>query len=214
MQVDKQEAMAEDESLPLRWRPMGLDDIPKISDWFWDFGDVALFDRSLPVPVNIDTMRESWRASLISSTTPSAYWFIAESEGGEAAGVGGLQAVNYIHGDAVVPAFVARSFRGKGLATAMSVFLMDLAFLQLRLHRLTTYFRDDNTATRRALLTVGFREEGRFREGWFADGIRRDVILAGVLGSEWAAARDEVIGSLARNCKVSLNGGSWAPAHD
>ena len=188
----------------VRLKPLGLDDIPRIAEWFWDFEDVALFDRTLPVPINADAMRESWRASLEYAASPRAYWFIAEDADQTPLGVAGLESVNYIQGDAVVPAFVAKNSRGSGLATAMLAGLIDLAFDQLRLHRLTTFYREDNGASRHTLEKVGFVEEGRFREGWFADGLRRDVVIVGLLRSEWAERRAEVVKALEAPGKVSL----------
>lgn len=185
-------------------KPLGLDDIQRIAEWFWDFEDVALFDRTLPVPTNADAMRESWRASLEYAASPRAFWFIAEDADKTPLGVAGLESVNYIQGDAVVPAFVSKEARGRGLATAMLASLFDLAFDQLRLHRLTTFFREDNAASRHTLEKVGFVEEGRFREGWFADGARRDVVIVGMLQSEWAERRTKVLKALATSGKVSL----------
>lgn len=196
--------MPEDSIITVSWRPLGLDDLSKISDWFWDSEDIARFDRSLPVPISIDGMRERWRTSLEYSSLPQAYWFIAEDEQQKPAGIAGLEAVNYVQGNAILPAFVGKEFRGMGLASAMSLHLIDLAFDTLRLHRLTTYYRDDNTATQRALSRVGFKEEGRYREAWFADGTRRDTIIVGLLASEWSETRDAVIEDVARSSKISL----------
>ncbi len=188
-------------------RPLGLDDIPKIAEWFWDFEDIALFDRTLPVPINVDAIRESWRASLEHATSPRAYWFIAEDADKTPLGVAGLESVNYVQGDAIIPAFVAKKARGRGLATAMLTSMMDLAFDRLRMHRLTTFYREDNEASRHTLDKVGFMEEGRFREGWFADGVRRDVVIVGILRSEWAERRAEVLEAQVKSGKVSLSRG-------
>jgi len=190
-------------------RPMGLDDVSKIADWFWDAEDVALFDRSLPVPMNNESIRERWRASLEHSVFPRAFWFIAENEEQKPAGIAGLEAVNYVQGNAILPAFTGKEFRGKGLATAMVVQLLDLAFNKLRLHRLTTYYRDDNVPTQHALSKVGFKEEGRYREAWFANGSRRDTVIVGLLASEWAKTRDAVVEDIARSSKVSLTSAGW-----
>ena len=210
----KSNRMAQATSSIFTWRPLGLDDISNIADWFWHFEDIAMFDKSLPVPVNIDAMRESWRASLDYANPPRAYWFIAEDGDKKPAGIAGLESVNYIHGDAVVPVFIAEDFRKKGLATAMAVPLLDLAFNQLRLHRLTTFYREDNEATRLALQSVGFKEEGRHREAWFADGVRKDIVIVGILGSEWAATREKAIESLKDSCKVSVNLSNWNSCRD
>lgn len=175
------------------WKPMGLEDLPRIADWFSDFEDIALFERSLPVPVNIDVLQEVWRAALEHSRPPNAFWFIAEDAENRPLGIGGLDAVNYIQGDAVMPFFVARSSRNKGLATAMTVSILDLAFRQLRLHRVTTYYRADNTPTERTLEKFGFSQEGRFREAWFDQGVRKDIVISGILGAEWVAKRESIL---------------------
>ncbi len=196
------------------FRPMSLDDVSSFSEWFWDFKDVALFERNHPIPTNLDAMKGSWQKSLAYATNPTAYWFIAISADGKPAGIAGLEAVNYIHGDAVVPAFVGRDFRRKGLATAMSISLLELAFRQLRLFRVTTYYREDNSATRSTLTSLGFQEEGRFRGGWFSDGKRRDVIIAGLLRSEWEEKRKPVLETLTQSSKVIFKPTCWTTSGD
>ncbi len=201
--------MESNDTKNFRFRPMELDDVAKIADWFLDFGDVAFFDRALPIPVNIDSLRESWRASLGYSVTPDAYWTIADGPDGNPAGVVGLHSINYIHGDAVLPAFVAKPFRGSGLATAMKASLIDMAFNRVGLHRLTTFYREDNAPTERALQKVGFKPEGRFREGWFANGRHYDMVIVGLLASEWAAERGVILDKLAQTCKLPLEPAFW-----
>ncbi len=184
---------------------MCLDDLSAIADWFWDFDDVALFERSLPFPVGMDTMRESWRAALSASDPPKACWYIAETAEKTPVAIAGLQAINYIHGDAVLPMFVSKPMRGKGVGTALTLTLLNLAFDRLRLHRLTTFYRDDNETTHRALQRLGFTEEGRTREGWFADGVRRDQVQVGLLKTEWLARRAEIPGGDKVYSEVALD---------
>jgi RimJ/RimL family protein N-acetyltransferase len=191
------------------FRPMSLDDISTFAEWFLDFNDVAMFERNMPVPKNEDALRESWRKSLEYAAIPGAFWFVAVSADGQPAGIAGLEAVNYIHGDAIVPCFIGPQFRKKGLATAMSISLLDLAFRQLRLFRLTTFYREDNLGTRSTLLSLGFEEEGRFRGGWYTDGQRQDVVIAGLLGSEWDQRRQSVLENLRQNHNVILKQTSW-----
>ncbi len=178
--------------ITIKFRPLGQEDIPQIAEWFADFGDVALFEQSLPVPVNAEFCEESWKKILAPHEPPSAVWYIAETHEGEAIGMCGLQKINYVHGDAVIPLFVNKEFRGKGLASAMMITLLDMAFDTLRLHRVSTMFREDNIATNTIIKRHGFVEEGRIREGWFADGKHRDTVLVGLLKPEWDKIRPEV----------------------
>lgn len=200
--------MADETTQTVTWHPMGLEDIPRISDWFWNLTDVALFDKTLPVPVSVDALRESWREAMMQKSSPGAYWFMAE-DNDTPVGIAGLESVNYIQGDAVLPFFVTEKFRNKGLAMAMTVAMLDLAFKRLRLHRVTTFYRSDNTATQRVLEKFGFAEEGRFREGWFVDGVRKDTVIAGILATEWIATRDEVIETVAGSCNLSFSPTCW-----
>ncbi|MFK7869470.1 MAG: GNAT family N-acetyltransferase [Roseobacter sp.] len=193
----------------LIWRPMGQEDIPRIADWFWNASDASLFDRSLPVPVSTDALRAQWSHAFEETTPPSAFWYIAETENQTPLGIGGLEKINYIQGDAVLPFFVAEPFRKRGLARVMAISLTDMAFSQLRLHRLTTYYRSDNIGSKKILDRLGFTQEGRLREGWFTDGIRKDIVVAGILGSEWASQRDKVIADIEKNCSLTFSPNCW-----
>jgi RimJ/RimL family protein N-acetyltransferase len=191
-------------------RPMRTDDLPVVTSWFSDFEDIALFDRNLPVPICGDTVIESWKSMLDAGDPPRALWYIVETAGGDPVGLGGLQAINYIHGDATLPMFVARRARTNGLATAIATVLLDLAFNQLRLHRVSTCFRDDHATSERVTRKVGFREEGRVRQGWFRDGAYCDVIQVGILESEWRAVRDGLRQDLADRSGITIRLGEIA----
>lgn len=184
---------------------MTLEDLSAIDDWFWNFDDVALFDRGLPVPLNSAGMLTTWKPALEPGDPPKALWYLAMTEDKVPVGIGGLQAINYIHGDAVLPVFIKQSMRAKGVGTALTITLLNLAFDRLRLHRLTTYYRDDNEATDRALQRLGFKTEGRVREGWFADGAHRDVIQVGLLKTEWLDRRQEITGGEKVYSRVDLD---------
>jgi len=201
--------MTEQRTELITWRPMGLNDIPRIAEWLWDFEDAGLFDRSLPVPVSEDGLRESWRRALEQTNPPAAFWFLAEAQNGTPLGICGLDNISYIQGDGVLPFFVADHFRGRGLAKAMSISMLDLAFNRLRLHRLTTYYRADNAPSAKALTRLGFATEGTFREGWFSDGIRHDIVIAGILASDWQAERARVIDSVRATCNLTFKPTCW-----
>jgi RimJ/RimL family protein N-acetyltransferase len=184
---------------------MGMDDVDRIAHWFVDFEDVALFERNLPVPVSPEYVRETWKTALEFADPPRALWFIAEDEDRSPAGVCGLQSINYIHGDAVVPIFVGAKMRGQGLALAISISVIDLAFNRLRLHRLTTFFREDNNATRAITSKVGFVEEGRLRQASFSDGVHKDMIQVGLLKSDWLLLRNSLTEIIEDKHSISIN---------
>lgn len=188
---------------------MSLDDIPQIAEWLWDFEDAAMFDRSLPLPVSVDGLRESWRRSLEHTAPPVSCWFLAEAQNGTPLGICGLEKISYIQGDGVLPFFVANHFRGRGLAKTMSISMLDLAFDRLGLHRLTTYYRADNAASAKVLARLGFTTEGICREGWLSDGIRKDIVIAGILASDWKVERARVIDSVGATCNLTFTPTCW-----
>lgn len=180
------------------FRPLNEADLSQLADWFACFEDLALFDRGLPIPVSREFVIESWKPALQNSDPPKSFWYLAEDEAGQPIGTCGIQSINYIHGDAVVPLFVAQEHRTKGFGSAMLCELIQLSFDQLRLHRLSTVYRANNGATEKLIKNMGFEEEGRVREGWYANGQHHDIVHVGLLKSEWPDKRQAIRERLAK----------------
>jgi RimJ/RimL family protein N-acetyltransferase len=172
---------------------MTLGDIDAVADWFASIDDVSFFDRSAVLPISLEAMRESWKADLDpASIPPKALWYICEEKSGRPAAIGGLRMINYINGDAVLPAFVARNLRGQGVGIRLVAMLLDAAFTRLRLVRVTTFYREDNVISARLTRRAGFCEEGRMRKALLANGCHHDMVVLGLLSEEWAARREEL----------------------
>lgn len=84
--------------------------------------------------------------------------------------------------------WILPEFQGEGYATAALGLLMEYAFEELRLHRLQADVLATNDASRGLLESLGFAEEGRFRERGFQDGAYVDVLRFGLLAPAWRAA--------------------------
>src|SRR5215468_684013 len=95
------------EARPFVVRPMATSDIDTVADWLQDVDDFSFFDRSLTLPPARDAIRDSWKADFAPAKFPSSHWFVAEDAGGKAVAICGLQSVNYLHGDAVLPVLIA-----------------------------------------------------------------------------------------------------------
>lgn len=179
------------EPIVLNVRPMTISDIDAVADWFDSIDDVSFFDRTAVVPTPIEAVRENWKADFDpAAMPPQALWYIAEDHSGRPAAIGGLRAINYINGDAVLPAFVGRHMRGRGVGIRLIGMLLDTAFTRLRLVRVTTYYREDNVISARITAKAGFREEGRMRQALLANGCHYDMAIMGLLREEWAARRE------------------------
>ena len=180
------------EKINIRFRPMKPDDMEVLFVWLNDFGDLSLFDRAMPVPLNVDELKESWKTTFEFSEPPKSLWYVAENEDGEAMGMCGLQKIDMLHGDALMAVIVDSKQRGMGLATAAAFAIAEIAFNSLRLHRLSTLYREDNAITKRLVEKMGCTVEGTIREGWFAKGNHYDVIRVGLLKSEWQAKSSQM----------------------
>jgi RimJ/RimL family protein N-acetyltransferase len=186
-------------------RPMELGDIDVIAPWFNNLEDLSLFNRSSPVPSGRELLREHWKQDLTDSGGPTgAFWYMVNDSEGKPAAIGGLRSVNLIHGDGVLPVFVGRRYRGKGIGFRMIVFLLDLAFGRLRLERVTTYYREDNRISAHLLQRAAFKEEGRLRRAWFQGGSHFDMVVAGVLWQEWKERREELKDEIANGIMLEF----------
>ena len=200
-----------------RLRPMCLDDIPTVTAWMEDIEDLAMFDRRLVVPLDSASMELEWRDSIVAREPRSSYWFMIQDEDMLAVGLAGLTDINFVHGAALMPMFIAQSARKRGIAVRTRAVLLDFAFEQLRLVRMTSLHRADNEASRRLSEACGFQEEGRIRNGWNAGGRYVDQMICGILADEWRAHRRQLSGRLGRDAVVSLGSRelcqwSWPPA--
>lgn len=78
---------------------------------------------------------------------------------------------------------------GQGYGTEALRLLIDFAFLELNLNRLELEVYDFNERAYRSYRACGFQEEGRLREKQFKNGRYVDVIVMGLLKSDWEKLR-------------------------
>ena len=185
-------------------RPMTMEDVPVITRWLEHLPDLCLFDRTSVIPLNEASNSAIWEPIINGSEPRRYYWFSAEDSDGNIAGIAGLSDINYIHGDAVAALFVSQKGRRKGLGMKMTAMMVDLGFHQLRLERVTTYCREDNTASSELVSRLGFVREGVMRKAWFSGGKRYDIHAVGLLKEEWEAAREELIPELEKGAAISF----------
>ena len=90
--------------------------------------------------------------------------------------------------------------------------MLDLAFYQLRLHRITTYVHANNTPSADLVKRLGFTDEGCLREGYFFDGEYGDVNIIGLLSKEWGTSRGPLSDTLDSKVDVAFGrdtGSGW-----
>jgi RimJ/RimL family protein N-acetyltransferase len=194
-----------------------MDDIPSITAWMEDIEDLSMFDRRLAVPLDPASMELEWRDCIVAREPRDSYWFMIQDDDMLAVGLVGITEINFVHGAALMPMFVAQTARNQGIAVRTRAVLLDFAFEQLRLVRITSLHRADNEASKRLSEACGFQEEGRIRNAWYAGGRYVDQMICGILADEWRAHRRQLSGRLGRDAVVSLGSRkmgqwSWPPA--
>ena len=73
----------------------------------------------------------------------------------------------------------------RGYAREAAALMLDYAFDELRMHKVTANAFESNEASQRLFESLGFTREGVGREDAFLDGEHRDTVYYGVLDREW-----------------------------
>ena len=191
-----------------RMRPIEVLDADIVAGWYQKIEDVSIFDRQVPLPINHSDVIALVKSLAADQEKEKCRWFIAETIEGEAVGMAGLEAINLLHGNAIMPVFIAEPWRRSGVGIRMACMMIDLAFKQLRLHRVATVYRADNTASAALLSRLGFKPEGISRQSWFSLGQHFDLMNVGVLADEWEQTRLKLRTELDPAVSVELGPGS------
>ncbi len=185
-------------------RPLSIEDVPRFSAWMECLDDLTLFERHSPLPLSNEAYIGEWRKILEPRVPPQHYWYLITDCEGMPVGISGLQNIDYVNGDAVLPVFLSASVRQRGIGTRVGALLLDMAFDHLRLVRVTSYYRDDNGISKKLASGWGFREEGRIRNGYYAYGRHFDTVVVGILKTEWEQQRGELHNQLNSDLQVFL----------
>lgn len=185
-------------------RPMEKADADLVARWYQHLEDISIFDRQVPVPINHAEVTKLIDTIVSDRDKEKCVWYIAESAQGDAVGMCGLEAISLLHGHAILPAFVDEKWRKTGVGVRMACLMIDLAFKQLRLHRVSTVYRSDNKASKALIKRCGFKDEGVARQAWFSQGKYYDLINVGLLADEWEKNRVKLRSELNPSVTVSL----------
>ncbi len=164
------------------------------------------------MPIGTDVLSKSLAVE-DNNSSPDKHWFSIKDGNGNLAGIIGLEKISWVNRDAIVPMFMSKAFRGKGIGIRSVALLMDVAFRQLSLQQLTSYLRADNVASRSLTERAGFQQEGRIRQAWFSDGEHHDMLVVGILRHEWFARREVLARELHPRTVVTFGGdlsGDWS----
>lgn len=170
-------------------RPIDEEDLYSCQRWMND----PEIRRTIGVvwPTDAEGERRWWEDQDRRPPPQSMQFTIALNETDEQIGITGFTHIDWLNRRAETSSVIGDApNRGKGYGTEAKGLLLDYAFDTLGMHRIDSRTYSYNEASARHLLRHGFVEEGRRREGVFREGEFHDVVLFGLLASEWRSRRD------------------------
>lgn len=109
---------------------------------------------------------------------------------GEIAGTVGLKGFNWDVKSAEIGYWLGPDFQGKGIMTRAVNALMEYGFDYVGLDKLEVWAAEGNTRSRSIPERLGFVQEGKRRQNEILDATYHNMIIYGMLKSEWVAASE------------------------
>jgi ribosomal-protein-alanine N-acetyltransferase len=161
------------------------DDYRKINVWRRD-EDVYRLTGGNRYFVSSERDRQ-WVLEKILDTQTEIYLAICLAENDSMIGYVSLSDINYRNGRAEWSGVVIgeKDYRGQGYATQAIYLLLEYAFDELGLHRVSGSWLAENTVSIFVGKMMGFRQEGVFREYVYKDGKHHDMIIMSMLRPEF-----------------------------
>ena len=169
----------------LRLRAIERSDIPAFVHWFND--PEVIRHLTLYMPMS-QAEEERWFEQHLGDQ--QRHVFGIETTDGQLIGNIGLEAINWKDRKAELGIVIGeKEYWGQGYGTEAIKTLLEFAFRQMNLHRVSLRVFDDNERARRCYEQCGFKLEGRLREAEFSDGRYRDELVMGILHDEFLQGR-------------------------
>jgi RimJ/RimL family protein N-acetyltransferase len=165
-------------------REISRDDIPAINRWRRDpavADGVGAPHRFIGLDVDL-----RWYDDYLLHRGSEVRCAVCLAESGQLVGMVSLTRIDYVHRNAEYNAMVGeREAKNRGVGTAATRAMLRHGLFDLNLHRIYVSILRDNISSIRMCEKAGFREEGTIREGAYKNGRYHDLVLMGVLKSEW-----------------------------
>lgn len=119
-----------------------------------------------------------------SNRTLDTIQLLVEADG-EPVGVVEFDPIDREAGVAEFAVWIHPDFHRHGYAREATGLMLDYAFDELRMHKVTANAFETNEASQRLFGSLGFTREGVGREDAFLEGEYRDTVYYGILDREW-----------------------------
>ena len=161
-------------------------DLATVAGWWHNPEFLRLYNTEPVVPRNEDQL--SRRFDLTQTSNNSYLFAIRPLEGDELVGLLEFDGIDWVHRTTFVSIGIGEAHhRGLGYGYDTMRLALNFAFNEMNLHRvcLTVFSYNENALA--LYQSLGFTQEGVYREHVERDGRRHDMILLGILRREWEA---------------------------
>jgi len=158
--------------------------------WFNDLEVTQYLRLFLPA---METNEEKWIADLATSKHESDVVFMIEVKWKKRwvpIGTCGLHGIDWHDRDCELGMAIGeKKFWSNGYGTQAARLLVDYAFLQLNMHRVSSAAYAFNTRSLKMQERIGLKREGIIRKAVYKNGQYHDRIILGILREEWEKIR-------------------------
>ncbi|MFD0714396.1 GNAT family N-acetyltransferase [Paenibacillus sp. GCM10027626] len=173
------------ETARIRFRKMVIGDIPTYHKWRNDIDVMRTTNPSLDLYTYAET--EAFVNHVIFGAGDSAKNFIiVDKNNDQAIGITALVQLDYKNRNAECILDIGeKEYWGKGIGTEALTLLLDYAFLEMNLHRVSLRVFSFNDKAVRLYTKLGFQQEGISRQAIYRDGSWSDIVHMGILKEEY-----------------------------
>lgn len=124
-------------------------------------------------------------ASFIENSTAILFLAIFEKETKKHIGNIKIDRPHPIHNTAEYGILIGDEFWGKGYAKEASIAVLDHSFKVLNIRKITLGFVSDNVAAKKLYVSLGFHEEGNYKDHVFQGGKYHDIYRMAIFQEGW-----------------------------
>jgi len=172
------------ETQKIALRKMTIDDAELYHDWR---NDIEVMHSTSPFldKYHIEETKDFVSHVILGSNTSKSY-IIMDKESGMPIGITSLINIDFKnrHAECIID-IGEKNYWGKGFGSEAMTLLLDYAFLEMNLHRVSLRVFSFNSKAIKLYEKLGFKYEGASRQGLFREGVWYDIIHMGMLKNEY-----------------------------
>jgi len=169
----------------IRLRGIDREDLPLFVSWLND-PEVRRY-LSLYAPLS-NAQEEKWFEELANHSIAEQPYMVEVFNDQEWTAVGDISFINVDtqSRNAELGLFIGKQdFWGRGIGTKAISLMLNFGFQTLNFHRIYLRVFEPNKRGIHCYEKIGFKHEGKMREGYYLDGSYVDVLFMSILADEW-----------------------------